>query len=335
MKTIKLSSVARFELGRLCLSTLLTALSLAAQLVCGYAQASEEGICSAAIAHDPLPDSNLGRILGTSNQAFDPQAFYVERFAKLLQTAKPAVGNFPQLAEDFLKVRIAVARKNKHDNDLLTFLTSEEGKDFAAGRSGDSANATSIYPPGISALSRYDGLYENLLAKDVNGEFTTSDDNEYTRRMARFAKWKHKVHSDYSWIINYEFIGPKKKAVFISGLKVVHGTWDGKPLFAVFNSFSKDLPVIKARLAALWDQSLSSNDPSQQRAAIAEFEWLFFNSNPLGRAAASIGDLMSLSLQIATHQKLRDHFVHLDFSALTMSKADYVAWRIPQMESPD
>jgi hypothetical protein len=74
--------------------------------------------------------------------------------------------------------------------------------------------------------------------------------------------------------------------------------------------------------------TLKSSDITTTQRLIAEFEWWFFVANPTARGAASLGDLLSLSLQISKGLKLRNEFLHMDWFALSRSLDDYVSWRL-------
>ncbi len=63
----------------------------------------------------------------------------------------------------------------------------------------------------------------------------------------------------------------------------------------VYNAEHADVPVIMRHLTECWDIVMDGALAVGDRvAALAEYEWWFFQANPFGRGAASMGDAMSL-----------------------------------------
>jgi hypothetical protein len=59
-----------------------------------------------------------------------------------------------------------------------------------------------------------------------------------------------------------------------------------------------DIPLIRKRLNSLWQDSFEQNNSPQKRMkSLAEFEWLWFWTNPFGRSGALLGDALSLIMQ--------------------------------------
>jgi hypothetical protein len=164
-----------------------------------------------------------------------------------------------------------------------------------------------------------------MLAQLDRGEFTVGADNEITRRYARQAKKEFQITADRVWWINYETLNGSPNPILVSGSVAVNSL--GEKIFGIYNTFSRDVPSIVRHLKDLWNKILLTEDKLEALSLIAEFEWFFFHSNPIGRAAASIGDVMSLSLQIEKGIPLRSQFVHLDFEALTRDRLSYIQWR--------
>jgi len=274
-------------------------------------------------------------IIGAKSNHFDPKPYYVEAFSQALRTLKPKIGNFSEMNLKLRDIRIQIAKKNSKDKDLYVFMKSTSSKDHFEGKLHDKSNVTDLYAEYEyqSATSRYKDLYMKVLNIYDRGGFTDPPVNEYSLRLKKQAGHRA-VESDTHWLLNYETLHGEKKPMLVSAIvaKTNFAVDKKTPLFGVFNSFSRDIPRIKKHMEYLWDKTLSSKTERAEKAkAIAEFEWFYFQSNPWGRAAASIGDILSLSLQNETGLTIRKEFVHLDFDALTLGKDEYVDWRAPQM----
>jgi len=96
----------------------------------------------------------------------------------------------------------------------------------------------------------------------------------------------------------------------------------------VSHAQNRDVTAIVDHLNSLWNQVLLSQDQSVSRKLIAEFEWWFIVGNPTARGAASLGDILSLSLQLHKGLPIRQEFQHLDWYVLTRNLEDYVNWRM-------
>jgi hypothetical protein len=100
-----------------------------------------------------------------------------------------------------------------------------------------------------------------------------------------------------------------------------------KNSFVVYHSRSRDVPKILRYLEKLWDNILCEPDQKKVVALLSEFEWWFFAANPAGRCGASLGDALSIVLQIRKKLPLRNRFEHLDWEALSRPLEDYIEWR--------
>lgn len=95
----------------------------------------------------------------------------------------------------------------------------------------------------------------------------------------------------------------------------------------LLHSPSRDIPTLMEHLDGLWNQTLGPSNRKVKLQTIAQFEWVFFTANPLGRCAASIGDALSLALQIKCGLPLRNTFMHMDWEALSRTLNSYILWR--------
>lgn len=274
----------------------------------------------------------LRKVLSTSNQEFNPKASYARLFADAILDFVPTEDNFIEAVHFFKNIRISIAEKNINDADLLNVLNGETSRLHFLGLNQNSANATSIYPDhgSYAELSRrYTDLYQLLESSFKQEPFAYPSINELTNRLQQ--QLKSKVNDNdprRTWRLHYEELDDTGKMYLIGGVVRVESY--GETLYAVYNSFSKDIPKIIRRMEALWKKAINSNDKREQLQLVAEIERFFFWSNPWSRAAASIGDAISLALQVKLGLSLRDEFVHLDFYALSMSKNDYIKWRFKQ-----
>jgi hypothetical protein len=93
------------------------------------------------------------------------------------------------------------------------------------------------------------------------------------------------------------------------------------------------VPRILQRLEELWDGSLDKSRPVGERTALlTEWEWLWFWTNPFGRAGASVGATLSLLWEADLSVELgypvwRTEFYYQDLEALSRSLEEYRAWR--------
>lgn len=87
------------------------------------------------------------------------------------------------------------------------------------------------------------------------------------------------------------------------------------------------VPLMRGEAQAWWTKAVAEQDPH----ALAAFEWVYYWTNPFGRAAASIGDALSLIVQKRHGFQMRTDFYHQDCEALLMSFEDYVAKRASDM----
>ncbi|KAK6064863.1 hypothetical protein SCUP234_12831 [Seiridium cupressi] len=110
---------------------------------------------------------------------------------------------------------------------------------------------------------------------------------------------------------------------------------DRRHNFFLCHARSRDIPdVIRPRLAELWRATLDRCRPYSKRLhSLAEFEWLWYWTNPFVRGGATTGGLLSAFLQRSLRNEglkisIPDHFVPQDLYALTSDWVSYVRQRV-------
>lgn len=107
--------------------------------------------------------------------------------------------------------------------------------------------------------------------------------------------------------------------------------------FFIEHAKDTNVPVLMKIMDSLWQSFFDRSKSLEKRIEIlAHWEWLWFWTNPFGRAGASIGDGLSLLLQEQLISegyalKLRGGYHHQDLEALSRSRADYTAHRFGQL----
>lgn len=93
-----------------------------------------------------------------------------------------------------------------------------------------------------------------------------------------------------------------------------------------------DVHELRVEAERHWKRALTPNTSLRVRVdALATFEWLWFWTNPFGRAGALTGDALSLLVQKKLQVSIRPGFYHQDCEALLMNLDDYVAKRANDM----
>ncbi|PWU17356.1 MAG: hypothetical protein C5B49_09080 [Bdellovibrio sp.] len=106
-----------------------------------------------------------------------------------------------------------------------------------------------------------------------------------------------------------------------------------KNTFYIGHAKDKQVPLLRQRLRDLWQRAMFLELAGIERTtALFEFEWVWFWTNPFGRAGASLGDALSLLVQKQMERqglpiRIRSDFENLDLVALSMHLEDYVQWR--------
>lgn len=113
---------------------------------------------------------------------------------------------------------------------------------------------------------------------------------------------------------------------------------DKKENFFLCHAQSSDIPtVIRPRLTELWNATLDRSRGTGVRLhSLAEFEWLWYWTNPFVRGGATTGSLLSAFLRRSMHQegmeiRMRYTFVMQDLYALTTDCKSYMRERVAQL----
>ncbi|KAI1180572.1 hypothetical protein F4777DRAFT_597385 [Nemania sp. FL0916] len=95
--------------------------------------------------------------------------------------------------------------------------------------------------------------------------------------------------------------------------------------------------VIRPRLAKLWNATLNRHKSYSERLrCLAEFEWLWYWTNPFVRGGATTGGLLSAFLQRSLRNeglkiRIPEHFVMQDLYALSCDWVFYVRERVAEL----
>ncbi len=101
----------------------------------------------------------------------------------------------------------------------------------------------------------------------------------------------------------------------------------------IYSAEYRDIPFMTRHLIGLWDRMMDETVGMDRRLPVlAACEWWFFQANPFGRGAASMGDAMSLIAQMKMGLSIRDKYEHLDFRALFMTLPEYVEYRVAELK---
>lgn len=113
---------------------------------------------------------------------------------------------------------------------------------------------------------------------------------------------------------------------------------DRKDDYFLCHAKSSDIPrFIRPRLTKLWNATLNKSRSAGRRLrSLAEFEWLWYWTNPFVRGGATTGSLLSAFMQKALHDegvpiRMRRRFVMQDLYALTTDCRSYVRERVAQL----
>lgn len=94
----------------------------------------------------------------------------------------------------------------------------------------------------------------------------------------------------------------------------------------------KNMEVIHEYLGQLWRDIVETSSKKEAAEKIAEFEFIFMMANYPGRGGASIGDALSLTMQLNKGLKIRDGFESVDHNVIASSSLEeYIARRVPEM----
>ncbi|KAI1810239.1 hypothetical protein GGS20DRAFT_568398 [Poronia punctata] len=97
--------------------------------------------------------------------------------------------------------------------------------------------------------------------------------------------------------------------------------------------------IVRPRLTALWNATLNRDRQYTERLeSLAEFEWLWYWTNPFVRGGATTGGVLSVFLQRSLlheglHINIPDHFVMQDLYALSSEWRFYVRERVAHLSA--
>lgn len=110
--------------------------------------------------------------------------------------------------------------------------------------------------------------------------------------------------------------------------------------FFLCHAQSSDIPtVIRPRLTRLWNATLDRSRTTRKRLrSLAEFEWLWYWTNPFVRGGATTGSLLSAFMRKSLEKegvaiRARYPFVMQDLWALTTDCRSYINERVAQLAS--
>ncbi len=236
-----------------------------------------------------------------------PSGTYGRTMASAIIEFSPTVGGFDHALQYFVSKRLEVIK-----NDLASATTAAEQKLFEEQLSYMDPNSDSPLNKRLAGVGQHrietsvrenSGRYKEFykMIKQTGIGFPNG-------KMA-WQRWSPTAPSE----------GPDLQS---APLEIVH---DG--IYWVKHARNEDVPAIIDHLRLLWDGVIESKNEQRTNELIAKFEWWFIVGNPTARGAASLGNILSLSLQIKKDLRLRKEFIHLDWYALSRSVDEYVQWR--------
>ncbi len=287
-------------------------------------------------------DSYLERIIATEDPKYAVSPTYKSRMVSAIDenviNLKP--GSQQETLLETIDDRLAVAEttileNGKKDVDLIEALNT--GKKIVQ---GTGSSTTSFSPSFVTGKYAYlDSKLNSNFMKSGNPnlrEFDTTADGPDALFTAFF--------KDYN-------ANPKNKAKIVNVLSVYEKSYDipestQKFIYQVYkvrygagsegNWIVHGQPAAKQavlnHLYNLGDKVLKTQNYEERVKLIAQYEWWFFNSNPTIRGGASIGDIMSLSMQIKIGMPIRKVYYHKDFEALSMTLEDYTKFVINEFK---
>jgi len=91
--------------------------------------------------------------------------------------------------------------------------------------------------------------------------------------------------------------------------------------YYIRHAHASEVPLIRRELERLWENALSGNVES-----LYQFEWLWYRTNPFGRAGATTGSVLSILIQKHLDMKPQKCIGH-DLVALSTSVDNYAIHR--------
>lgn len=206
-------------------------------------------------------------------------------------------GTFREALDELIDKRLELAvQGNDYEviKTLMLFPTTRAKGVSSLGMHGRSIT-------GIAENTGYKELYRRLLS-------TCFDSGQII-----FEK-RYQFSEERQWVQKMEFVKDEKQ-IFI------------------YHAANEEVPDILTYLQHIWEAVLNSASQTEalnQKEAIkwiARFEWWFIAPNITGNAGASLGNCLSLVLQLYLNLPIKTGFQHIDWDILTMALEDYIAFR--------
>jgi len=258
--------------------------------------------------------------------AEDPTNIYADKMSDLTFRLKPRTGNFE---DEFFKMgsgRASIALQ-QGDDDFAREVMRSLGKI----QGGQGTGIT--YSPATPTSTRYPGLYQKI----QEGIFRNPREALRVRPWNSMAEPEMALKNSYFGQYIQEGISVYEKTYFIEGREMTYRIFNliepyggGKPAVIIQHIGTGPNNEVITNLGKIWNRALTSPSIRQRADAIAEFEWLYMTSNPLGRGGASTGDSLSLALQMENGFSLRpkyDPINRVDFNVLSAAEDAYIKAR--------
>jgi len=219
-----------------------------------------------------------------------------DHLASYVLSVDARTSSFRQCFEHIISARLELAVLGNDYNTIKTLLLFENSRSL--GKTPQSLRGQSL------TTIEKKGSYCQLFRLLYSAYFTDADSShEYCLTLSE----------DGFWIRKIEYFAQTES------IKVHHAS-------------DHEIPALLEYLGYLWDSVLSSPTTTLAAKDLARFEWLFFCSNITGLAAASIGNCLSLILQIALDISFSEGFENSDWYALAMPLENYLEWRVNTMK---
>ncbi len=230
--------------------------------------------------------------------------------------AKNQQSSSPITAEDHLATyeEVLAERINIADEQRATNESEENVFEALTNRERLNGEGYRFY---VTVVNHYgEGTYFDVLHEKIDQRLFSGMSSDEKR--AGFSK-------------TYDFIGKDGETkTYDQKITELEG------VFTIIHPSAELIPDIMAHLGNLWVLIHNKEEDIEKRKkALAEYEWWFFQANPMGRSGAAIGDAMSIIAQIDIGIKLRDRYVHQDFDALSRTLQDYIEERTKELTVGD
>lgn len=237
-------------------------------------------------------------------------------YGRFAQNHQATPGSMLQMAEELFQIRLDLAKRYK---TFFAVQMTEPIQDLPYWRARESGFSNRrVFSFGIRDVPRAD-----LVWLYFNKGFRRQGSQE-TIATADFPLYKGSAQVDGEvYAIPYAPIPNLTFKIFVLSTGQYYLEHAPDPM----------VPQALKRLQELWDKSLDKSRSYAERWELfAEWEWLWFWTNPFGRAGASIGATLSLLWEADLSQELghsvwRKSFYHQDLEALSRNLEEYRNWR--------